>query len=100
MVELLLQYLRAERDRLCDLHLSTAAAMLPYFLVYDHVNYTRWVSVYVADKRLLPTTPPEVHAEFTPGNFGVQHTERQINQIWTDMVLKHTVNCHVKSRVE
>ncbi len=32
MVQLLLQYLRAERDGLWDLHLDTAASMLPYFL--------------------------------------------------------------------
>jgi hypothetical protein len=100
MIELLLQYIRAEREGLWELHLSTTAAMLPYFFACGHVIYARWVSVYIADMRLLPAISPEVHHEFEAGGFGVRRTDVPFNQVWSDMALEQSVNRHVKSRGE
>ena len=49
IVAILLRFTRAQRDGLCDLHLSTFCSMLSYFMRYDHPNYARWSPVYMAD---------------------------------------------------
>ena len=98
MIEILLQYLRAEREGLWDLHLATTSSMLPYFFACGHINYARWVAVYLADMKLLSETFPDVHSEFCSGNFGVKHTEKPFNQIWSDMALEQSINRHVKSK--
>lgn len=33
--------------------------MLPLFAAFDHVNYTRWEIVFLADMKRLPCTAPE-----------------------------------------
>ena len=90
MVQLLLHYLRAERDDIWRDHLDTTASMLPYVFAYSHINYARWVTVYIADMKILPQTAPDVHAEFTMGNFGFRNTERSFNQVWSDAISDHT----------
>ena len=77
MVEILLDFVRAERDGNWTLHLEAFAAMLPWLTIYDHTNYARWEPVYLADMKLLEMTAPEVYAEFMQGNFVVKRTKRQ-----------------------
>ena len=72
MVLTALRFIRAERDGIWQLHLSSLAEMLPYFHAYDHTNYARWATVYLADMQLLPETAPDVFQKFKPGNFPVK----------------------------
>ena len=58
MVFILLHFIRAESEG--DWHLSAFAFILPWFAIYDHVNYTQWGSVYLADMRQLETSHPDV----------------------------------------
>ena len=41
MVEILLCFIQAEREGNWLLHISTFQEMLPFMIIYDHVNYTR-----------------------------------------------------------
>ena len=84
MVELLLDFIRANRDGNWQLHLDTFAAMLPWMTVYDHVNYARWGPVYLADMKALPHTAPEVYQEFLMGNFVVKRSRHRFNQVPVD----------------
>ena len=84
MVEILLDFIRAERDGNWTLHLEAFAAMLPWVTIYDHTNYARWGPVYLADMKLLEMTAPEVYAEFMQGNFVVKRTKRRFNQVPAD----------------
>ena len=45
MVSILLQFIKAERTGNWKLHLSSTAAMLPYFFAMDRPNYARWLPV-------------------------------------------------------
>ena len=81
MVSILLSFTRAQRGGLWDLHLYSFKRMLPYFFRYDHVNYARWGTVYLAE---MSTLPPEVLLEFQEGNFVVKRTERRFNQVSAD----------------
>ena len=52
-----------------------------FFFRYDHINYARWGSVYLAQMSVLP---PEVLQEFQQGNFVVKQTDRKFNQVSAD----------------
>lgn len=89
MVSTLLQFLRAEREGNWNVHLSSLAEMLPWIMVYDHTNYSRWAPVYLFHMQQLPVTVPEVSQQFEAGNFGVKRSGRPFSQIATDQALEH-----------
>ena len=49
MVAILLQYTRAQRYDIWELHIYSFSLMLPYFKRYDHLNYARWGQVYLVE---------------------------------------------------
>ena len=51
-----------------DLYLSSFSETLPYFAAFDHLNYTRWGLIFLADMKMLPQTAPEVQQAFENGN--------------------------------
>ena len=81
MVGILLQHIRAQRDGIWDLHLDAFRQMLPYFFRYDHHNYARWGTVYLAEMHMLPA---EVESEFQAGNFVVKDSNHTFNQVDPD----------------
>ena len=89
MVSVLLHFIRAEREWDWLLHLSSFAAMLPWFAIYDNVNYTRWGSVYLADMHQLESNHPDVNEQFMAGNFVVKKSKQNFNQLSTDQALEH-----------
>ena len=80
-VSILLCLTRAQCDGLWDMHLYAFKWMLPFFFWYDHINYARWGSVYLAEMSYLPQ---EVLHDFQEGNFVVKRTDRQFNQVFAD----------------
>ena len=53
LVEILLDFIRAERDGNWILHPGAFTAMLPWLTIYDHTNYPRRRPVYLANMKLL-----------------------------------------------
>ena len=87
LVSILLRFTRCKGD--WELYLSSFAEMLPWFAAYDHVNYTRWGVVYLAEMRLLPQTAPELYQGFLHGDFVTKETHHTFNQIPDDQALEH-----------
>ena len=81
MVQILLLFTRAQREGKWGLHLYAFQEMLPYFHRYDHTNYARWGSVYLAQMKQLPA---EVQEEFDIGNWVVKGSSRRFNQVDPD----------------
>ena len=54
LVSILLLFTRASRGGLWELHLSTFKRMLPYFCRYDHINYAKRGTFYLAEMNMLP----------------------------------------------
>ena len=96
MVGALLRFIRAEREGNWNLHINSFQEMLPLMTLYDHTNYTRWGTIYLADMQQLPETAPEVHSEFMDGNFVVKESEGRFNQVSPDQALEH-INKKCKS---
>ena len=87
MVSTLLQFVRVERCGDWNLHISAFAAMLPWFAIYDHTNYTLWGIIYLVDTKQLEKTHPDVYREFILGNFVVKTTRNSFNQLSKDQAL-------------
>lgn len=81
MVSILLDFVRAQRDGIWDLHLYAFRRMLPFFFRYDHTNYARWGTVYLSEMNCLP---PEVLQEFRAGNFVIKMSHRKFSQVSPD----------------
>jgi hypothetical protein len=84
MVETLLDFIRANRDGDWLLHLHSFASMLPWMTIYDHTNYARWGTIYLAEMMNLKTSHPEIHKEFMHGNFVVKRKNARFNQVPID----------------
>ena len=97
MVGTLLRYIRAERVSNWDLHLASVVEMISYKFAYDHTNYARWMSVYLCDMRLLPSSSPSVQMEFEAGSHSVNRSANSFNMVWTDMALEQSENRDTKT---
>lgn len=98
MVQILLEYIRAERTACWSLHLEATSRMLPYLFAVNHFNYARWVTVYLADMHLLPETAPEVYQQFQDGKHAVRRSPTAFSSVWSDMGLEQTVNRDLKCK--
>ena len=79
MVELLLRFIRAEREGIWELHIDALSEMMPYFFAYDRINYSRWASVYLSDMKSLAHSTREVYDEFMKGNRPVKRAAGSFN---------------------
>ena len=82
MIELLLQFIRAERTADWLMHLSSTAGMAPFFFAIDRTNYSRWIPIYLSDTNKLPESHPAVYAEFMAGNHAVSHASNPLRHVW------------------
>lgn len=98
MVDILLQFIKAEWSGNWDLYLSALDKMTPHFFAMDRPNYVRWLQVYIADMIMLESSHPKVHEEFLAGNFSVSHSGHPFSQVSTYMALEQSINANSKSK--
>ena len=92
MVNILVQFIKAERTADWDLHLTTVATMLPHFFEMDRQNYARWLPIYLADMNSLAAAHPRVYEEFMSSGHAVSRSSHPFAQVWTDMALEQSIN--------
>ena len=97
MVELLLNIIYACRTGLWDLLLECISEVIPYAFAYDHVNYSRYLTVMLGDMLALEKDFPEIYEQFLHGNFTAQLTEGMFNRVETDKVIEMTLNKDTKT---
>jgi hypothetical protein len=85
MIFILLDFTCAQREGDWELYLDSFRAMLPYFFRYEHLNYAKWGSVFIAEMEQLPY---EVLQEFKKGNFVVKWKEGAFNEVSADHSLE------------
>ena len=96
LLQVVLIYIRAEREGDWLLHIESLVAMLPYFFACNRQNYARWASIYLID--MLSHLPDEVREAFKAGQFTVKRSAGKYNGIWSDMGVESTVIRDSKSR--
>ena len=87
LVSILLRFTRAIREGNWELPLLSFSEMLPWFVAFDHVNYTR--RELFSWRKLLPRSVPEVYQGFQRGDFVTKETKSTFNQIADDQALEH-----------
>ena len=60
MVLLIYAFIRATRDGLWELHLSSLDALCKYFFAYDKQKYAGLVPLYLAEMTALQSTDPDL----------------------------------------
>ena len=99
MVPLLLTFIRATREGNWSLHLECIREMLPWYFAYDHLNYARYLPVYLLHMIQLPETHPEAQMMLENGDFGVQRTtEHGFAQLPIDQTIEQTLNRSTKTK--
>ena len=88
-VGVLLRLTRALRSGDWKLYLTSFAEMIPWFHLYDHTNYTRWATIFLADTEHIEERAPVVYEGFLNGGFVVKETNHKFNQLPDDQALEH-----------
>ncbi|CAC5364654.1 unnamed protein product [Mytilus coruscus] len=87
-VSSMLQNIRAERNGISPLHLSSIRAMLPLFFVTNRNNYSRWTPVYHLDMLNLHA---EVEARFNNEFFAMFQKAGSFNGVWSHMATEKSI---------
>lgn len=80
-VSTLLMFTRSVRDGKWKLYLSCLNKMLPFIARYDHYNYLKSLTVYIAEMQQLPII---VQTAFECGDFVVKKTDAKFNNVAAD----------------
>ena len=81
MVEICLQFLKAERTGDWQLHLNISCMMLPYFAASSHYHYQKSVYLYLPTMSQIHVTYPGLHKHFMNG----LHVIRRSDRFWADL---------------
>lgn len=65
---MLLSFIRAVRCGDFELYKKCIRSMLPWYFVFDHPNYSRWLSIQLQDLEELEVKSPDVYQQFKSGN--------------------------------
>jgi len=90
MVLLIYAFIRATRDGLWELHLSSLDALCKYLFAYDKQKYARLVPLCLAEMTALQSTDPDIHQEFIDINFVVNKNQIPFCAIGVNHALEHT----------
>ncbi|KAJ2938093.1 hypothetical protein O0L34_g19419 [Tuta absoluta] len=81
---LLLFFVRSIREGNYNSFKECLKEMMPWFFIFHHPNYARWLSVHIADLEALPVNAPDVHGEFSKGNFVIRKTQKPFSALAVD----------------
>ena len=91
LVQLLRDYVSAERDSNILLHLETFAEMLPFDFICNHQNYASWGSVYITEMHKLQTDHKDVFQNFLTGQHSIHKADKDENKfsgVWSDIAIE------------
>ena len=97
LVAILRNLVRADHEGDWNLHLHTVQCILPFFALFDCVNYLRCFSLYLEDMQHLPETAPEIQQAFLRSQFVAQRTTGKFKAVAADQSLEQTINRSQKS---
>ena len=72
MADLFLDFVLTKRIGYWALHLQSGAEMVPWYFVYDHLNYVRYFLVYIYMMLTVPDTHPSIEEYLAAWDFVAQ----------------------------
>jgi hypothetical protein len=97
-VDLLKQFLVAERTGNWNLHLHVVYKMLSIFAATGHGNYAKSGRIYLQQMKELPATHPHLYKLFLDGHHTVRRSDRYWAGLSMDLIIEQTMMRAVKSR--
>ena len=97
MVDILKQFLQAERLGNWELHLKSLSEMLPYLAAGGHNLYTKSGRLYLQQMDGLRSENPTVYEKLKAGYHVVRRSNRQWAGLSTDLVIEQVLMRSVKS---
>ena len=97
MIDLLRQFITAERSGHWLLHLKSLQQMLPYLATSGHNLYVKSAHVYLQDMLELEQTHPNLDAAFKSGLHIVRRSDRYWCGLSTDLVIEQALMRSIKS---
>ena len=88
-IKIVFLILRSFREANIDLLVGSLELMVSLFFSFDHVHYSKWVSVFIQDLKLLPVKLPSLYDEFKKGNFVVNTCGNSFSKIAMDQAQEH-----------
>ena len=97
-IDIVKEFVLAERTCNWILHLHAAKKMINLFVATDHRNYAKSTRIYVQEMLSLLQTNPWLHQKSQEGQHAVRRSERYWAGLWTDLVIEQTLMRSIKSR--
>ena len=98
-IQIIKNFIRAERTGNWELHLQSVKSMLNLFAATGHIHYAKSARLYLQNMHNLETNFPWVHAKFANERF---HTVRRSSRfwagLWTDLTIEQVMMRSIKSR--
>ena len=82
----ILVFIRSMREGNFNVYVASIRRLIKWVFVFDHIHYSRWLSIHLFDLMNLEKSDPELYAEMKKGNFSFQKTERQFSRMALDQV--------------
>ena len=97
MIQILRQFIKAERTGNWPLHLQSIQYMLPFLAASGHNLYTKTAYVYLMTMQALEKDHPDVYESFTNGNHVIRRSDRYWAGISTDLFIEQVLMRSVKT---
>ena len=95
MVLTMMQFIRATRQGLWQLHLASLEKFCKYFFSQNRLKYSQFIPEYLAKMKSLQETDPAIWNWFNEGNFSVTKTQQAFCKLGVDHALEQ-VNREMK----
>ncbi|CAG9769504.1 unnamed protein product [Ceutorhynchus assimilis] len=81
---LLLTFVRSVRSADFVIFKQSLKNMIPWYFLFSHYHYSRWLSVHIKDLEELQHKAPDVYEQFRLGKFLVQKSTRSFSALGVD----------------
>ena len=97
-IDLVKDFIRAERTGDWNMHLNTVRKMLHLFSATGHLNYAKSARLYIQEMTTLPEEFPWLYQQFMSGFHTVRRSDRFWAGVWTDLTIEQALMRAIKSR--
>ena len=95
-IKVVLMIVRSFREANIELFIAALENIVPLFFALDHIHYSRWLSVFLEDLKLLPIKMPLLYKEFEKWHLVVNTRGNKFSKIAMDQAKEHN-NKKIKS---
>ena len=97
-IEIVQQFITAERTSNFALHISTTKQMINLFAAAAHNNYAKTCRLYLQSVDKLEKDHPQIFEQFSFGNHTVRRTDMIWSGLWTDLSIEQILMKSLKGR--